>query len=109
MIGRLVGLYEMSSWYKEVDGGLELQLRVQPNASSSGIVGVLNGRLKVRIQQPAVDGGANEALIKFFAKQLKSRKSAIRIIRGHQIREKTIALDGVSQSQLSLVLPFFDI
>ncbi len=99
----------MSEWWKETAAGIEMQIRVQPNASKSEIVGLHNGRLKVRIKQPAVDGGANRGLILFLSKQFGCAKSAIEIVRGGQIREKTLILHGVNRQALRAALPFFDL
>lgn len=69
-----------------------LEVTIVPNASRTEIVGEHNGRLKIRIQQPATDGKANAALIKLLAKEYGISKSRITIVRGHTARQKTLHL-----------------
>jgi uncharacterized protein (TIGR00251 family) len=48
----------------------------------------------VRITAPPVEGKANEALIRFLAKELRTSPSRIEIIKGHHSREKTLRISG---------------
>ena len=50
--------------------GVYLDLYIRPSASRSKIVGEHDGRLKVQVAAPPVDGKANEVLVKFLAKHL---------------------------------------
>lgn len=78
-----------------------LSIRVQPNASRNEIVGWLDdGSLKIRIQTPPQDGKANKALIAFLAKELGVSKNQISILRGETSRQKVIAIDQLSHTQL---------
>jgi hypothetical protein len=52
------------------DGVSRLKLRVAPGAKKSGWKGALpDGRMKVAIAAPPVDGRANEALVRFVARR----------------------------------------
>lgn len=76
-------------------------IRVQPNASRNEIVGWLDdGSLKIRIQTPPQDGKANKALIAFLANELGVSKNQISIVRGETSRQKVIAIDQLSHTQL---------
>jgi uncharacterized protein YggU (UPF0235/DUF167 family) len=46
----------------ERDGALVVAVRVQPRASRDEVVGEMDGALKVRLQAPAVENRANDAL-----------------------------------------------
>ncbi len=81
---------------RERSGGVELDLVVQPRASRSGVVGIHDGRLKVSLAAPPVDGGANEALVAFLSSLVGWPKRAVRIVRGESGRRKTVALDGAA-------------
>jgi uncharacterized protein (TIGR00251 family) len=76
--------------------GLRLQVLVQPNASISELAGIHDGRLKIRIAAPAVEGKANEALIRFLARKLAVPKSALRVAAGGNSRRKSILALGLS-------------
>ncbi len=52
-----------------------------------------DGRLKIRLNAPPVDGKANQHLIAFLGKTFKLPKSAIRLKRGESSRTKTLILE----------------
>jgi uncharacterized protein len=82
------------------DGAVILAVRVQPRASKTEIAGVLGGALKVRLQAPALEDRANEALCEFLSQLLKTPKSAVRILSGHHSRSKRVEIRGVTQQQV---------
>ena len=49
--------------------------------------------LKVRLTRPAVDGEANRQLIEVLADYLGKKKSALKIVGGHNSRIKVISVD----------------
>jgi uncharacterized protein (TIGR00251 family) len=56
--------------------------------------------LKIRLQAPAVENRANEALVEFLAHLLKTPKSAVRILAGDRSRAKRIEIRGVTKQQV---------
>lgn len=80
---------------------MKFTVKAVPGASRSGIVGWLGGDLKVRIQAPATDGKANEALCEFLAAEFGLPKSAVRIASGFSSRKKVVEADGLSQEALA--------
>jgi len=68
---------------------------VQPRASRDEIAGVIDGSLKVRIQAPALENRANEAVCEYLATLLKTPKSAVRILSGERSRVKRVEIRGV--------------
>jgi uncharacterized protein (TIGR00251 family) len=67
---------------------------------------VCDGRIKVMLDAPPVDGQANEALIAFFARALGRPKRDVEIVRGGKGRQKTLALRGISVAEvMSVVFP----
>lgn len=52
-----------------------------------------DGRLKVAVTAPPVDGEANVAVIELFAKSLAISKRQIEIVAGQTSRRKTVRLD----------------
>jgi uncharacterized protein (TIGR00251 family) len=86
---------------RESDGDCLLPVRVTPRASKTEILGVAEGRLRVRLQAPPVDGAANAALSEFLAKFLRLPKSAVTVARGETGREKTLRVAGMSAKLLT--------
>jgi len=84
------------SWARDVAGGAELDLLVQPRASRTRAVGEHDGRLKLQLAAPPVDGEANAALVEFVAEALGVRKADVAIVRGDTGRRKTVRVAGVS-------------
>ena len=61
--------------------------------------------LKVRVRAAPIEGRANEALITFLAKSLKLPKSWLSLVAGDTARLKQIEMDGVSESELTALVP----
>jgi uncharacterized protein YggU (UPF0235/DUF167 family) len=57
--------------------------------------GVVDGVLRARVTAPAVEGAANNALIRLIADELEVAKSDVRIVAGAQSRQKLVVVDGV--------------
>ena len=75
-----------------------LKLRVAPGAKKNGWKGTLpDGRMKVAIAAPPIDGRANEALVRFVAAALGVKSSAVRVAHGAGGRDKVIEVDLDSQ------------
>lgn len=85
-------------------GTVVVAVRVQPRASRDEVVGEMDGALKIRLQAPAVEGRANEALIDFLAELLKLPKSAVRILSGDRSRIKRVEIAGVSKRHIEQLL-----
>jgi uncharacterized protein (TIGR00251 family) len=78
--------------------GIRLQVRVQPRAARTEIVGEHGGALKIRIAAPPVDGAANEALIRFLANRLAVPRSAVEVVAGTAGRSKVVLVSGIDPS-----------
>jgi uncharacterized protein len=81
-------------------GTVIFAVRVQPRASKDEIAGEIAGALKIRLQAPALEGRANEALIEFLAQLLKTPKGAVRILSGERSRVKRLEIRGVTKQQI---------
>ncbi len=69
-----------------------LKIYLQPKSSRNEIVGPYRDGIKVRVTAAPVEGKANDALLRFLAKQFGVTPSAIEIVRGHRSREKLIRI-----------------
>jgi uncharacterized protein (TIGR00251 family) len=75
-------------------------VRVQPRASKNEVAGVMEGTLKIRLQAPAVEDRANEALREYLAELLKRPRSAVRILAGERSRVKRVEVGGVTAAEV---------
>ncbi len=74
--------------------GITLKVYLQPKSSKNEIIGPYRDGIKVKVTAPPVEGKANEALIRFLAKEFGVSPSFIEIIKGHHSREKTLKISG---------------
>ena len=70
---------------------MRLKIKIISNAKENKVVGEMaDGVLKIKINAPAVDNKANEALIKFLSKEFGRSKTKIKIVSGLTSRNKII-------------------
>jgi hypothetical protein len=67
----------------------------QPRARRTGLAGVADGRLRVRVAAPALEGRANRELCRFIAEELGVPRSQVRVTGGETSRRKTVLVTGV--------------
>ncbi len=81
-----------------------LEVLVQPRASRTRVVGEHDGRLKIQLAAPPVDGEANAALIAFLADALSVRKQDVAIVRGETGRRKSVRIPSVTSARAAAAL-----
>lgn len=89
----------VASWITDSGEGALVKIRALPGAKKSEIVGEQNGRLKVRLSAPPVEGKANKELLRLLAKQLGLKKSQVRLHTGDRSRDKIILLVDVTVAE----------
>ena len=72
-----------------------ISVRVIPRSSKNSLAWE-QGKLKVRLTSPPIDGAANEALVALLAEELGLPKRQITIVRGASGRQKTVEITGVT-------------
>ncbi len=82
-----------------------LHLYCQPGARQTQWAGWHDGRPKLQLKAPPVDGAANQALIAFIADWLGLPKSKVVLVSGQQSRLKKLAIEGLEPGQLQVRLP----
>ena len=82
-------------------GAVRIDVRVVPRASRTGIAGVRDGRLIVRVTAPPVDGAANDATIEALADALDLPRRSLRIVSGTTSRNKTVEVVSIDASQMA--------
>jgi uncharacterized protein (TIGR00251 family) len=75
-----------------------LEIRVRPNSSRNKVGGTVGEppRLVVAVQAPAVDGKANQAVIKQLAEAFNLRARDFTIVFGELGRDKRLIVEGLS-------------
>ena len=75
---------------------LLIEIRVRPNSSRNKVGGIAGDppRLIVAVQAPAVDGKANEAVLKELAKAFDCRARDFTIVFGELGRDKRLLVQG---------------
>lgn len=73
-----------------------LEIRVRPNSSRNKVGGSVGEppRLVVAVQAPAVDGKANQAVIKLLAEAFDLRARDFTIVYGELGRDKRLLVEG---------------
>ena len=77
-----------------------LDVHVVPRASKTQVVGLHDGRVKVALDAPPVDGAANAALVRFFADALGLKQRDVTLVRGEKSRQKTLAIVGAREADV---------
>ncbi len=77
---------------------MQITVRVKPGSRKGPLVegsaGTDAAELTVYVQQRAVDGQANSAVVELLAKHFGIAKSGVEIVRGHSSRIKTVRIDN---------------
>ncbi|MES2934592.1 MAG: DUF167 domain-containing protein [Pseudomonadota bacterium] len=85
-----------------------MAVHIVPNGKQNQIIGVMDDALKIRLRAPAVEGKANDALLRFMATSLDVSQSAICITQGHtnkwkllEVRDAHLTLEKINGKLLS--------
>lgn len=84
----------------EAAGSVTFDILVQPRASRAKIGPVHDGRLKVAVTSPPVDGEANAAVIELLARTLGIARSSVEVVAGASSRRKTVRISGVTRAAI---------
>jgi uncharacterized protein (TIGR00251 family) len=76
-----------------------IKIYLQPKSSKNEIAGPYRDGIKVKVTALPIEGRANKALIRLFAKELGISPSRIEIIKGHHSQEKTLKVSGAPSQE----------
>lgn len=82
---------------------LILEVLVQPRSKKDEIVGLQDGRVKIRITASPVEGKANRHLIHLLAKAFGVAKSRVLLVHGESGRSKRLRVQ--SPTRLPSIIP----
>jgi len=71
-----------------------VKVYLQSKSSRNEIVGPYRDGIKVKVTAPPVEGKANEALVRFLAKEFGTSPSSVEIVKGLHSRQKTLRISG---------------
>ena len=80
--------------------GVYVRVRVQPRASRNALVIESDGRIRVALTAPPLEGKANRALTEFIAEVLDISRSRVRIASGDKGREKALVVAGLTAPEV---------
>jgi len=83
---------------------LRISVHVNPDAGQNKVVGFQDGLLKVMIAAPPIKGKANQELLRFLSDLLGISKRNLAIEKGETSKKKTVAISGLSQSEVLRLL-----
>ena len=87
-----------------VPGGIVIEVRVVPRAAKSGVAGLRDGAMLVRLNAPPVEGAANEELIEIVANALGVPRRAVTLVSGARSRQKRLQVQGVEVDKVRKLL-----
>ena len=85
---------------RDTSDGATFQVKVQPRAKKSSIVGEVGEALKLALTAPPIEGRANQACIAFLAELLNVPRSSVTIATGQSSRNKVIRVAGMTAKQV---------
>ena len=79
---------------RDTPQGAVFEVHVHPRAKRTAITGILDGRVKLALASPPVDGRANDELQQFFAGLFEVSRGAVTIVGGEHTRDKRVLIAG---------------
>lgn len=89
-----------SSPFEAHADGCRIQLHVVPRASRTQAAGLHDGRLKLQVAAPPVDGEANEAIVRYLAKALGVGRDQVAIASGQTGKRKAVIVSGLGPDEV---------
>jgi uncharacterized protein (TIGR00251 family) len=97
---RTSGKILSSDVIREIEGGVVFTVKIVPGSSRTGVSGLFDGMVKIKVSAPPEKGKANRCLVEFLAKQVGIKKNAVSIISGETNPVKDVRLLGVSAKEI---------
>ena len=88
------------AWARQAGPDTLLHLHVRPGAKVAAVMGPHNGRLKIAIDAPPVEGKANAALLEFLASILLRPQRELHLQRGATGRDKIVRVERAEEAEI---------
>ena len=79
---------------RDTPQGAVFEVHVHPRAKRTAITAILDGRVKLALASPPVDGRANDELQQFFAGLSRFRAARLRLLAREHTRDKRVLIAG---------------
>ncbi len=89
---------------REMEDGIIIPARIQPNSSKEKIMGEYAEKLKIAVTSPPEKGKANKSIVKVLAKWLNIKTSDIQIVSGEKSKDKKIFVRNITKKDLQTLL-----
>ena len=94
---------------REMEDGIVVSVKVQPNSSKDRVVGKYADQIKIAVTVAPEKGKANKAVIKLFAKWLGIKNSDIQIISGETSRDKELFIRNITEEDLNKLVSHYEV
>ncbi|MGI9644471.1 MAG: DUF167 domain-containing protein [Ilumatobacteraceae bacterium] len=84
-----------ATWWRATADGIRITVTVTPGARRSQVIGSIGSALRVKVAARAIDGKANDELVRFLAEVFGVRRSAVTLLHGRRGRSKVVAIAGL--------------
>jgi uncharacterized protein len=89
---------------REVENGIVVSVKVQPNASRDRVVGEHGDQLKIAVTVAPEKGKANKVVIKVLSRLLGVKSLDIEILSGETSRDKKVLIRNISEEDFNRVI-----
>jgi len=87
----------MSDWFRlEADGAVTISVHAQPGARRTEVAGLHGDSVRIRLQAPALEDRANEALVDFLAGRFGVARRDVTLVTGAKSRQKRLRIRGAA-------------
>ncbi len=87
-----------------VEDGTRVQVRAQPGAKRTEVMGLHGDAVKIRVHAPPVDGKANDELLRFLAEACGVPRARVELLKGASSRSKSFLIRGASPADVRRAL-----
>ena len=95
---------ERRAWARPSGPDTLLYVRVRPGARGAAVLGPHDGRLKIAIDAPPIEGKANAALLAFLAALLRWPRRQLHLQSGAAGRDKVVRIEGAAAADIVSLL-----
>ena len=94
---------------REMEDGVAVSVKVQPNSSKDRVVGEYADQIKIAVTVAPEKGKANKAVIKLFAKWLGIKSLDIQIISGETSSDKELFIRNITEEDLNKLVSQYEV
>ena len=96
--------YELPGWMTETESGVALQVQLMARGSRNRVCGLEGNQLLVSLDVASANAAANQALVKFLARELDISTAQISVVAGGAGKSKRVLLESVRAQLVSMRL-----